>query len=108
MNYIIEFDYKFFIAFLFVYILIVFFMKFKLNKNIFSIFIFTLLYFYFVLLIKETQFDIYINNPDLEEDFGAIKIGRDINLIPFKDFLNTTTVINAIMLIPIGFLQGLI
>lgn len=35
-------------------------------------------------------------------------MGRDVNLIPFKDFAHMTSLLNIVMFIPIGFLQGFI
>ena len=44
----------------------------------------------------------------MESELGTIKIGRDINLIPFKDFAHMTSLLNVVMFIPIGFLLGFI
>ena len=106
MNYVIDFDYKILLVFLSLYLLLVLFMKFKLKKDMRSIVAFSLLYFYIVFLIKETQFDIYINNPEMEKELGSVAFGRDINIVPFKDFFNITTLLNVLIFIPIGFLQG--
>lgn len=35
-------------------------------------------------------------------------MGRDVNLIPFKDFAHMTSLLNIVMFIPIGFLQGFV
>lgn len=106
MKYIIEFDYRFILIFFLMYIFIIFLMKYKLN--LINIVAFTILYSYFIFLVKETQFDIYINNPNMEKELGSIQLVRDINLIPFKDFFNITSLLNVIMFIPIGFLRGFI
>ena len=108
MKYIIEFDYRFILIFFLIYIFIIFLMKYKFKLNLLNIIAFTILYLYFIFLVKETQFDIYINNPDMEKELGNIQLGRDINLTPFKDFFNKTSLLNVIMFIPIGFLQGFI
>ena len=44
----------------------------------------------------------------MESELGGVKFGRDINLIPFKDMLHMTSVLNIVMFIPIGFLQGFV
>lgn len=83
-------------------------MKYIFKLNLFNIVAFTILYLYFIFLVKETQFDIYINNPDMEKELGNVQLGRDINLTPFKDSFNKTSLLNVIMFIPIGFLQGFV
>ena len=108
MNYVIDFDYKILLVFLSLYLLLVLFMKFKLKKDMRSIVAFSLLYFYIVFLIKETQFDIYINNPEMKKELGSVAFGRDINIVPFKDFFNITTLLNVLIFIPFGVLQWLL
>ena len=108
MNYVISFDYRFLTVFLLLYLLLILLMRFKLKKNIHNIMVFSLLYFYIVFLIKETQFDIYINNPEMKKELGSVAFGRDINIVPFKDFFNITTLLNVLIFIPVGFLQGLL
>ena len=108
MKYIIEFDYRFILIFFLIYIFIICLMKYKFKLNLLNIIAFTILYSYFIFLVKETQFDIHINNPGMEKELGSIQLVRDINLIPFKDFFNITSLLNVIMFIPIGFLQGFV
>lgn len=67
------------------------------------IFFFTLLYIYFNIVIKYTQFPIY-NDEFQREVLGPVTFGRDINLIPFKDALNMTSLLNIILTVPLGFL----
>ena len=67
-----------------------------------------LICFYFILIIYKIQFPIFINNDVMETELGGIKLGRDVNLIPFKDFAHMTSLLNIVMFIPIGFLQGFV
>ena len=67
-----------------------------------------MLLFYFILIIYKTQFPIFINNDVMETELGGIKLGRDVNLIPFKDFAHMTSLLNIVMFIPIGILQGFV
>ena len=60
------------------------------------------------MIIYKTQFPIFINNEVMETELGGIKLGRDVNLIPFKDFAHMTSLLNIVMFIPIGFLQGFV
>jgi glycopeptide antibiotics resistance protein len=76
----------------------------NLREIIFLIVIFA----YMILLIYRTQFPIFTDSQAMKEELGGIKFGRDINLIPFKDFMNMTSVLNIAMFVPIGFLLGLI
>ena len=33
----------------------------------------------------------------METELGGIKLGRDVNLIPFKDFAHMTSLLNIVM-----------
>ncbi|MCI8365869.1 MAG: VanZ family protein [Eubacterium sp.] len=87
----------------FIFLVLLFLLK-KRIKSRYTILFFALLYFYMIAVFKETQFPIFINNPAMKEELGALMWGRDINLIPFKGILNRTSALNIIMFIPLGFL----
>ncbi len=76
--------------------------------NLREVFILSIIFTYFIVLLCRTQFPIFIDNQTMKEELGGIKLGRDINLIPLKDFMQMTSVLNIVMFVPIGFLLGLI
>lgn len=80
---------------------------FKIN-TIRDIVILALLMAYLILIVDKTQFPIFSENLTMREELGGIKLGRDINLIPFKDALHMTSVLNIFMFVPIGFLLGML
>lgn len=80
---------------------------FKIN-TVRDIVILALLMAYLILMVDKTQFPIFSENLTMREELGGIKLGRDINLIPFKDALHMTSLLNVAMFVPIGFLLGMI
>ena len=89
------------------FFLIILFRK-ILKKDFKELIALSLICCYFILIISKTQFPVFINNTYMENALGGIKFGRDINLIPFKDFAHMTSLLNLVMFIPIGFLQGFV
>ena len=63
----------------------------------------TLLYCYFIGVVYYTIFPIY-NDEAMREAMGSISFSNNVNIVPFKDILNTSAVLNIIMTIPFGFL----
>ena len=80
---------------------------FKIN-TVRDIVILALLMAYLILMVDKTQFPIFTENSAMQEELGGIKLGRDINLIPFKDALHMTSVLNIFMFVPVGFLLGML
>lgn len=89
------------------FLIVLFFKKF-FHKNLIELIALIIFCMYFILIISKTQFPIFINNAVMESELGGIKLGRDINLIPFKDFAHMTSLLNIVMFVPLGFLQGFI
>lgn len=99
---VILFGYKEIMISIIIYLVIVVVLKLKYRKeNLFFIF-FTIMYIYIIFVIKLTQFPIYITEFQ-HQIIGPVKWGRDINLIPFKDAFNITSILNILMTIPFGF-----
>lgn len=44
----------------------------------------------------------------MEEEWGGIRIGVNVNLIPFHDIYNKTSILNIYFFIPVGFIIGFI
>lgn len=103
-----DFNYKILVCLVVISFFVIFFSKKRFNKDIKEIVALILICCYFILVISKTQFPIFINNSTMESELGGIKFGRDINLIPFKDFAHMTSLLNIMMFIPIGFLQGFV
>lgn len=101
-----DFDLKLQICSIVISIISTFLFKVILKKNVKETLAFFLLCCYFIIVLKKTQFPIHINNMILEQEIGGIKFGRDINLIPLKDFAHWTSLVNIGMFVPIGFLLG--
>ncbi len=80
---------------------------FKIN-TVRDIVILALLMAYLILMVDKTQFPIFTENSAMQKELGGIKLGRDINLIPFKDALHMTSVLNIFMFVPVGFLLGML
>lgn len=102
---IYDFNFKILICLIILSLILVVLCKKIFNKNFKEIIALLLICFYFILIIYKTQFPIFINNEVMETELGGIKLGRDVNLIPFKDFAHMTSLLNIVMFIPIGFLQ---
>ena len=105
---IYDFNFKILICLIILSLILAVLCKKIFNKNFKEIIALLLICFYFILIIYKTQFPIFINNEVMESDLGGIKLGRDVNLIPFKDFAHMTSLLNIVMFIPIGFLQGFV
>ena len=105
---IYDFNFKILICLIILSLILVVLCKKIFNKNFKETNALLLICFYFILIIYKTQFPIFINNDVMETELGGIKLGRDVNLIPFKDFAHMTSLLNIVMFIPIGFLQGFV
>lgn len=105
---IYDFNFKILICLIILSLILVVLCKKIFNKNFKETNALLLICFYFILIIYKTQFPIFINNEVMETELGGIKLGRDVNLIPFKDFAHMTSLLNIVMFIPIGFLQGFV
>ena len=79
---------------------------FKIN-TVRDIVILALLMAYLILMVDKTQFPIFSENLIIREELGGIKLGRDINLIPFKDALHMTSLLNVAMFFAFGFFLGM-
>lgn len=98
----VYFNFKIITFSIIVYIFLLLYFFFKKKMYIFCFF-FTLFYIYINIVIKYTQFPIF-NDPTQRSIIGAMTAGRDINLIPFREALNITSIYNIILTIPFGFL----
>ena len=101
---VIFFDYRCIIVSLIIYIVGMIFLR---KKGLIFLGIYSLFFIYLTQVIRLTQFPIY--NEEFERElFGKIAIGNGINLIPFIDAWNITSVLNVIMFIPFGFFLPLL
>lgn len=105
---VITFNYKMIAVGVIGLIFIIYLFKIRLKKNKFETFSAIITYLYVLAVIKETQFPIFINNIEMKEQLGGVKMGRDINLIPFNDIINMTSVLNVLLFVPIGFILGFV
>ena len=62
------------------------------------------MYLYINVAIKYTQFPIY-NDEFQRSVLGPFSIEKNFNFVPFKDFLNTSSLYNIILAVPFGFLM---
>lgn len=105
---VITFNYKISVIFIICLLLIVCILKLKLKRNNYQILFFAVAYIYMMFIIYETQFPIFIQNTLMEKELGGLKFGRDINIIPLKDIINMTSILNIILFIPVGFVMGFV
>ncbi|MEB6551427.1 VanZ family protein [Heyndrickxia sporothermodurans] len=89
-------------SFIVLYFISIFFLKFVLHKNYIYLLFFSIMYIYLYNVINITQFPIYVDELQ-RETFGGQNVWKDMNLIPFKDIFNMTSLLNIVMTIPLGF-----
>ncbi len=102
----LDFDILSIVVFAIVYFIIIIFLRKKNNNNGF-LFVASLLYIYLVIVIKYTQFPIFISN--IYKDENNYKI--IYNLVPLFNLTReqfVTSVFNIILFLPFGFLYFII
>ncbi len=101
---VILFDCKVIAICIILYLIMAFCLR---KKGLIFLGVYTLFYIYMVQVIRITQFPIY--NTEFERELiGQVAIGNGINLIPFANTLDITSVLNVIMFIPFGTLVPLL
>lgn len=87
-----------------IYVIIIVLLKLFFKKKVTFYIFFTLMYLYINVAIKYTQFPIY-NDEFQRSVLGPFSIEKNFNFVPFKDFLNTSSLYNIILAVPFGFLM---
>ncbi|MDQ0351413.1 glycopeptide antibiotics resistance protein [Alkalibacillus filiformis] len=92
---------------LIIYIVLLLYLKFKLNKGLMYLFFFSVFYLYITQVVRYTQFPItYI--PEMYDPLSVLR--HNINLVPFQNLeINLKFMfLNVLLTIPFGFLLPLI
>lgn len=99
---VIFFDGWILYGFIILFLILIGLFKFVLHKSYLYLLFFTIMFVYLCSVIKITQFPIYMDEYQ-RAAFGGQNVWKEMNLIPFKNVLNMTSLLNVIMTIPLGF-----